>query len=412
MDTISVGVGPERSSQEKRDTMKSSSTYSSATSGSSESCSWKKDRQRRGDLSIDSEMRLVHNQMASIQRECESLAMRQRAARRRIVEDHIYETIPEAGESDEPLYCQPYEPRESRDTRPSPESPAGRLPCQLPGWVRSAEPWLKSSSTSDSRSSGDSQPGEKRESSRESSRQPLALELTVLGGDAHYESALTLAAREPAPRPSRSSETKEERCRHCRQCARPPKNKNVINSANTVEKNHNYGTILPQGTSYTSAAKLEETIHQQQRQLYQQLMRRSQSRVPRTNQQSAGNPFTVSPRQYRYVSSPGGEQYNYNLSLPANRCQEEPPQFQYRVKVRSDGSRYIARRPLRRQLLKERAARITEQRTGVTTDDDAMSELKVSWGRAAARDIYWNLSSPKGGVKKLTSYSDPPLSSG
>ena len=98
-----------------------------------------------------------------------------------------------------------------------------------------------------------------------------------------------------------------------------------------------------------------------------------------TGQQPADSPFTGSLRQYRFVSSPGGRQANHNLTLPADRGQDEALQFQYRVKVRSDGSRYIARRPLRKQLLKERAARITEERTGVTTDDDAMSELKVSW---------------------------------
>ncbi|KAF0299574.1 PDZ domain-containing RING finger protein 4 [Amphibalanus amphitrite] len=311
------------------------------------------------------------------QRECESLARRQRAARRRIIEDHIYETIPEDGESDEPLYCQPFEPRAPReapvDSKSPPEPPSGRPVNHLPGWMRTAEPWTRRSSTSDSRSSGDSRPGEKR---REAGRQPVALELTVLGSEKR-ESALTLPTRESAPRAPRSGESKEDRCKRCRHCSRTTKNKNDINSANTAEKNRNYVTILPQGTSYTSAAKLEETIHHQQRQLYQQLMRRTQERAPNSSQQPANSPFTGSLRQYRFVSSPGGGQQNHNLTLPANRGQDEQPQYQYRVKVRSDGSRYIARRPMRSQLLKERAARIAEERTGITTDDDAMSELKL-----------------------------------
>ncbi|XP_043243516.1 E3 ubiquitin-protein ligase PDZRN3-like [Amphibalanus amphitrite] len=383
VDTLSGDIGPERDSQEKRDTMRSSSTnsssssVSSASSGSVKSCSSQTDRQRRGDLSVDSEMRSVHSQMALIQRECESLARRQRAARRRIIEDHIYETIPEDGESDEPLYCQPFEPRAPReapgDSKSPPEPPSGRPVNHLPGWMRTAEPWTRRSSTSDSRSSGDSRPGEKR---REAGRQPVALELTVLGSEKR-ESALTLPTRESAPRASRSGESKEDRCKRCRHCSRTTKNKNDINSANTAEKNRNYVTILPQGTSYTSAAKLEETIHQQQRQLYQQLMRRTQERAPNSSQQPANSPFTGSLRQYRFVSSPGGGQQNHNLTLPANRGQDEQPQYQYRVKVRSDGSRYIARRPMRSQLLKERAARIAEERTGITTDDDAMSELKL-----------------------------------
>ncbi|XP_026055209.1 E3 ubiquitin-protein ligase PDZRN3-B [Carassius auratus] len=54
----------------------------------------------------------------------------------------------------------------------------------------------------------------------------------------------------------------------------------------------------------------------------------------------------------------------------------------WKVKIRSDGTRYITKRPIRDQLLKERALRIREERCSVTTDDDAASELKL--GR------YWN----------------------
>ncbi|XP_073679595.1 E3 ubiquitin-protein ligase PDZRN3-B [Garra rufa] len=54
----------------------------------------------------------------------------------------------------------------------------------------------------------------------------------------------------------------------------------------------------------------------------------------------------------------------------------------WKVKVRSDGTRYITKRPVRDQLLKDRALRIREERFSATTDDDAASELKL--GR------YWN----------------------
>uniref|UniRef100_A0A673KE00 PDZ domain-containing protein 4-like n=1 Tax=Sinocyclocheilus rhinocerous TaxID=307959 RepID=A0A673KE00_9TELE len=47
------------------------------------------------------------------------------------------------------------------------------------------------------------------------------------------------------------------------------------------------------------------------------------------------------------------------------------------VKIRSDGSRYVAKRPVRDRLLKARAMKIREERSGMTTDDDAVSEMKM-----------------------------------
>ncbi|KAM8883686.1 PDZ domain-containing RING finger protein 4-like [Synchiropus picturatus] len=54
------------------------------------------------------------------------------------------------------------------------------------------------------------------------------------------------------------------------------------------------------------------------------------------------------------------------------------PRLEWKVKVRADGTRYVARRPARDRILKERALRIREERSGgMTTDDDAMSEMKM-----------------------------------
>ncbi|XP_041945793.1 E3 ubiquitin-protein ligase PDZRN3-B isoform X1 [Alosa sapidissima] len=53
------------------------------------------------------------------------------------------------------------------------------------------------------------------------------------------------------------------------------------------------------------------------------------------------------------------------------------PKMEWKVKIRSDGTRYITKRPVRDRLLKERALRIREERSGMTTDDDAASELKM-----------------------------------
>ncbi|KAF7701967.1 PDZ domain-containing RING finger protein 4 isoform X1 [Silurus meridionalis] len=63
------------------------------------------------------------------------------------------------------------------------------------------------------------------------------------------------------------------------------------------------------------------------------------------------------------------------LSLPA---QPSEPKLEWKVKVRSDGTRYITKRPVRDRLLRERALKIKEERSGgMTTDDDTMSEMKM-----------------------------------
>ncbi|KAI4881921.1 hypothetical protein NFI96_021100 [Prochilodus magdalenae] len=62
---------------------------------------------------------------------------------------------------------------------------------------------------------------------------------------------------------------------------------------------------------------------------------------------------------------------------PQSTSMDSKPKMEWKVKIRSDGTRYITKRPTREQLLKERALRIREERHGMTTDDDAASELKM-----------------------------------
>ncbi|XP_053413705.1 PDZ domain-containing RING finger protein 4 isoform X2 [Nycticebus coucang] len=63
------------------------------------------------------------------------------------------------------------------------------------------------------------------------------------------------------------------------------------------------------------------------------------------------------------------------------------PKMEWKVKIRSDGTRYITKRPVRDRILKERALKIKEERSGMTTDDDAVSELKMGryWSREERR---------------------------
>ncbi|KAL6473588.1 hypothetical protein MHYP_G00171490 [Metynnis hypsauchen] len=80
-------------------------------------------------------------------------------------------------------------------------------------------------------------------------------------------------------------------------------------------------------------------------------------------------------------SSSSLEYSQSQLSLLSLRGRPSPPQpgrLEWKVKVRADGTRYVARRPARDRILRERALRIREERSsGMTTDDDAASELKM-----------------------------------
>nr|XP_023675046.1 PDZ domain-containing protein 4-like [Paramormyrops kingsleyae]XP_023675047.1 PDZ domain-containing protein 4-like [Paramormyrops kingsleyae] len=72
------------------------------------------------------------------------------------------------------------------------------------------------------------------------------------------------------------------------------------------------------------------------------------------------------------------------------------PRMEWKVKVRSDGSRYVAKRPVRDRLLKARAMKIREERSGTTTDDDAISEMKM--GR------YWSKEERKQQLMRAREY--------
>nr|XP_029138002.1 PDZ domain-containing protein 4-like isoform X2 [Labrus bergylta] len=64
------------------------------------------------------------------------------------------------------------------------------------------------------------------------------------------------------------------------------------------------------------------------------------------------------------------------LGLTQSSATASPQRMEWKVKVRSDGTRYVAKRPVRDRLLKARAMKIREERSGMTTDDDAASEMK------------------------------------
>uniref|UniRef100_A0A8C2HBS7 PDZ domain containing 4 n=1 Tax=Cyprinus carpio TaxID=7962 RepID=A0A8C2HBS7_CYPCA len=76
------------------------------------------------------------------------------------------------------------------------------------------------------------------------------------------------------------------------------------------------------------------------------------------------------------LSESSGPLDRLSLALPLP-LPPPSPRMEWKVKIRSDGTRYVAKRPVRDRLLKARAMKIREERSGMTTDDDAVSEMKM-----------------------------------
>ena len=130
---------------------------------------------------------------------------------------------------------------------------------------------------------------------------------------------------------------------------------------------------------YTNLSHLQHTITIQQ-QLFQQQMD-GQRDGTRHSPDVENNTYlipesSISREDYtnKVIST---EAENHNSSR-----MEVMDDHEWVVKRRADGSRYITRRPIRNRFLKERARKVAEERCGaaaggMTTDDDAASELKV-----------------------------------
>lgn len=80
------------------------------------------------------------------------------------------------------------------------------------------------------------------------------------------------------------------------------------------------------------------------------------------------------------------KQNEENMGKEDNREKEakEKVTTEWKVKIRSDGTRYITRKTSTRdRVLKDRENKLREERCGLTTDDEAVSEMKLGkyWSR-------------------------------
>ncbi|XP_039693906.1 E3 ubiquitin-protein ligase PDZRN3 [Pteropus medius] len=98
---------------------------------------------------------------------------------------------------------------------------------------------------------------------------------------------------------------------------------------------------------------------------------------------AAGRQAHIPAHARRYRSYMQLVQQRSAVEFAPSQSSLAEPGAEWKVKVRSDGSRYITKRPVRDRLLRERAIRLREERAGATTDDDAASELKLGryWSR-------------------------------
>ncbi|GFQ91947.1 PDZ domain-containing protein 4 [Trichonephila clavata] len=167
-----------------------------------------------------------------------------------------------------------------------------------------------------------------------------------------------------------------------------------------VERNKNYVTFYPCATMYTNQENLQHTIWLQQ-QLFRQALAhkhyKKASTIPtcappnlkQWNQKYPSSSLDSLPPTTHppHLPTPGMLTVEPpGLKSPVITPTEEPSdetKMEWKVKRRPDGTRYITRRPIRNKILKERALQIMEERCGITTDDDAVSELKIGkyWSR-------------------------------
>uniref|UniRef100_A0A915PR70 PDZ domain-containing protein n=1 Tax=Setaria digitata TaxID=48799 RepID=A0A915PR70_9BILA len=150
-------------------------------------------------------------------------------------------------------------------------------------------------------------------------------------------------------------------------------------------------------TMYTMPQKLAETIALQQRLLREAMV--EQAHMLRT---SAKNSSIISTaNNYTDERRKEGRERMGEAAMKQFQNSKIQEACEWKIKRRPDGTRYVTRKPIRNKLLKEREEQLNKERTGVSTDDDAMSELKTGrfwtreerkkqWERAKQRKIRYH----------------------
>lgn len=304
--------------------------------------------------------------------------------------EHIYETIPEDSIVDgeiEPIYSCPYEPGDD---------------SMIEQWlkVHQDEVWLgptAKESLNDGEESKDekkepikpkSKPpksnssGEEHENSSSayntggsSNSNPLTFELAATQDGKQknvYRSTLILCPLEEKEDVVKEKESKTS-CESCKRqaAAKAKKSKSSSKITSPSSPTRRVGLSPAQilsDTMYTNVANLQQTMLLQQ-QLFRQALVAQNPEMANTRPTTSFTSPSLS--QYQFVSGSQG----YTTTHQEKNAVET--KMEWKVKRRPDGTRYIARRPVRNRILKNREIKICEERAGLTTEDDTISELKI-----------------------------------
>ncbi|KYQ50692.1 PDZ domain-containing RING finger protein 4 [Trachymyrmex zeteki] len=302
--------------------------------------------------------------------------------------EHIYETISKS--DSEPIYSSPYEHHQQHWTQQTNHTMTTQHSGIAQNYLNKGQQNQKWYSFSKSNSSGEEKDSTSAYNTGESCHSnPLTLELHQEKD--HYKSMLVLCP----PKTSQQQQQQKVGC-NCPMPVLPTatfavvkqssKNQNVKKSSSSLHyynRNRNESSLMNANTMaadtvYTNVANLQQTMMLQQ-QLFKQALNHknftskemftSGARKPK----SYGNFQAPNLTQYQFV---GSQQVCTSTTWIPPEDKSEV-QMEWKVKRRADGTRYIARRPVRNWILRNRAIKITDERTGYTKDD-TMSEMKVN----------------------------------
>nr|XP_033341888.1 PDZ domain-containing protein 4-like [Megalopta genalis] len=310
--------------------------------------------------------------------------------------EHIYETIPES--DSEPIYSSPYEhqhwTQNNHGTATTSTTTATTTTQQNQG---NQTRWHSSSK---SNSSGEEKDSSSAYNTGEScNSNPLTLELHQAERDHHRSTLVLCPPKTPTAVQQQQQQQQFQQQQQQQQqrlgCTCPASsNKQTIGKSQPSRRGsssaHHHKdradpavATLPADTMYTNMANLQQTMLLQQQLFKQALNRRNittaasprETTATAKKSKSHGNFQAPNLTRYQFV---GSQQVCTSTSwVPPEDKGSNDVQMEWKVKRRADGSRYIARRPVRNRILRNRAIKISEERAGHSTEDDTMSEIKV-----------------------------------
>ncbi|XP_077985450.1 E3 ubiquitin-protein ligase PDZRN3-like [Glandiceps talaboti] len=194
----------------------------------------------------------------------------------------------------------------------------------------------------------------------------------------------TPAVSPTKPKPKDKPSTKEKVASPTRDKRDTNQNHISSNQSRSTSNQHrkqvtSNGSLHSQSsTSSQASSENAFMMHQQTSQLIEQNRRLQEQNLHLRQSMQRISDYRVPNYAQHYQSYLHLIQQHEEMSLsPAVDDKKEKMDTEWKVKIRSDGTRYITRKHARDRILKERANKIKEERSGMTTDDDAVSEIKM-----------------------------------